>query len=758
MSYCACAVYTHPLVWPLTVARAMSILRTVNVKTEPFETDSTTKNVYYESIKKEVLTDKEMQLENQEMPDNNDLVAEKSFRAVKRQCPPDVETPSSKHPMLTSQPSPPPTIYYLSQSPLPQTPTIPPQISTVSLSQPQTQTMSSSQLPHTSLSPPPQTTSLSLPMLPKRKSFYGFVSTPTGKPNKFCLKDILPERLNQNFLDKRDDRTKIILNSLQMHLNQWEYETHLAAIDLTLPEKYSEKLENDQYLVHEILERVARRLHYVEKADEVLLPLLDPNEIQQRKVLLPNQLKRVGTLKLPLKHDMSISMTIIDFMTLFEWHHPEEYRFGDEKILPPEKLKPKIDKLLKETRPAGDNPVVYCGTKKIFGPTKKSLKESSENSVRPVVKLVGRPKKQVETPATQQVYTSDAQSQGLLSQPMSYWDLDYIHNECGYQGEGTVIAVVDSGINEHHITFRENTEDPQIIGLANFCSSDTCKDASGHGTMCAAVACGQPYEARSESSNKVIPIPGGVAPKAKLIICKVAEGEKGEGKHEHVVQALGWLKENYTEDSSITVDVVSLSLGSQGFTKDIVDAITELTCAGVIVVCAASNKGHKRRQSICFPARLGNVMCVGSHDNHGKPSLFSPVGQDIDFLAHGENIPAPITGSYGEAKLYSGTSCSTSAVAGLVCLVLECIGKAYPSTVNGVNILAAIHNHWMMKEILRELCTNPGMHCEDRGYGALNPERFFSNPKAIVQLVLHELQPQMHATKKAKTKTKPKLA
>ena len=565
-----------------------------------------------------------------------------------------------------------------------------------------------------------------------QKMLFGLVCLGTRtatKPNKFCLKDILPEELHNRDLTNRDERKEIILMSLDRHFTRWDYEEKLATIDLQLPEKYAEDLENDQTMVRDILNKVAKKLDNVVEANEVSLPLLKKGT----KCNLPSKLK-IGVIKLVPKED-ALKKDIISLMKQFEKFEPKEYKLPEYCSLNIDDLK----KLRKEKQPS-----VYCGTKKILegdtADTTDACTGASDSQSKPSV-----------------TYSSDVQiHQHGHSHPMPYWDLDYIHDERGYQGEDTVIAVVDSGINEYHPAFQANwnPKDPQIIYIANFCNSDTGKDVIGHGTMCAAVACGQPYQAFLPESDEVVPIPSGVAPKAKLIICKVAEGITGI-QNEHIARALHWLKEiREGSKSGITVDVVSLSFGSRGFNKDIANAVTALIHAGVIVVCAASNEGHKYQQPICFPARLGNVMCIGSHDNHGKPSPFSPVGQDIDFLAPGENILAPKARSYGNIQPYSGTSCSAPAVAGLICLILECIKKEHP------DLLKELHNHWMMKEILRELSTNSGMHCDDRGYGALYPKRFFSNPEAFIRLVLQELQPQIpiHAMKKSKTKTKRKPA
>ena len=215
--------------------------------------------------------------------------------------------------------------------------------------------------------------------------------------------------------------------------------------------------------------------------------------------------------------------------------------------------------------------------------------------------------------------------------------------------------------------------------------------------------------------------------KPSLISCKVTPDDSDIAEVDVIAKALGWLQDQ-------KVDVVSISLGSLNFSKKIADEIANLVKQGVIIVCAASNHGHKFRKPICYPAALGNVLCIGSHDAHGKPSQFSPVGQQIHFLAPGEDIPGPNAKKYGGVQISNGTSCAAPAVAGLICLIIQCIRSKFPNE----QISHQMRNHWIVKEILREMSTNSGIHFNDRGYGALNPEPFFDDPICSLKNALRE--------------------
>ena len=308
-----------------------------------------------------------------------------------------------------------------------------------------------------------------------------------------------------------------------------------------------------------------------------------------------------------------------------------------------------------------------------------------------------------------------------------YWQLEKVHRKYG-TGQGTTIAIIDGGIDPSHPAFQNG----QILHFEDFAKSTLNPAVADHGTHCAGIACGNEVPLLSQDSKSVptgFNFPPGVAPGAKLIVCKTIYFGTEKAIYHSIYYALEWIDQKSKE---VDIDVVTLSLGTLKFIPEIAGAITKLVAKNIIVVCSASNFGYKYSQPICFPARLGHVLCIGSHDVHGKPSSFSPVGQQIDFLAPGEGIVCPSNTSH-EFRALSGTSCATPAVAGLICLILSYIKIRNPGH------LEYFKNHWVMKEILREISTSPGRHSDDMGYGALNPLKFFQQPDLILNSVLTEV-------------------
>ena len=216
-------------------------------------------------------------------------------------------------------------------------------------------------------------------------------------------------------------------------------------------------------------------------------------------------------------------------------------------------------------------------------------------------------------------------------------------------GTGTTIAILDSGINYTSPAFKD-----KILAVRNFVPNciddiDCAIDSDGHGSLCAGIATSLSFYCPvnpSDAGSPCLKIPPGVAPGAKLIICKVVSTSSGDVDTNAFLDALKWLKEIHTSGVH-KIDVISISLASSYFSQERAQVISDLVSLGVIIVCCASNVGRMKMQPISFPARLGHVLCIGSHDDNGKPTSFSPVGRELDFLAPGDDIWGPGLGTRG---------------------------------------------------------------------------------------------------------------
>ena len=150
---------------------------------------------------------------------------------------------------------------------------------------------------------------------------------------------------------------------------------------------------------------------------------------------------------------------------------------------------------------------------------------------------------------------------------------------------------------------------------------------------------------------------------------------------------------------------------------------------GIIVVCSGSNDGAVNSNTITYPARCQETICVGFNDRDGEPCRSSPKGEEMDFLALGDNVYCPKCKS-AEMIMGSGTSFAAPALGGLICLIIQALEscKALPA---GVKLDRQFIVH------LLKLLTNEDRRPRDNkhGYGAIAPnelKEFFHNPKHFI--------------------------
>ncbi len=269
------------------------------------------------------------------------------------------------------------------------------------------------------------------------------------------------------------------------------------------------------------------------------------------------------------------------------------------------------------------------------------------------------------------------------------WGLDQIHAEQAWPtstGAGTVVAVVDSGVDLTHpdlqgqlvpgVTTVGCGGQQQTCGNGSWVGMDGTPQASdSHGTHVSGIIAAATGNGRGVA---------GVAPDASIMPVKVLED--GSGSFEDIATGI-----RYAADHG--ADVVNLSLGAMpgvqaltitGVESSVSDAISYATDQGVLVVAAAGNESFP----VCdTPAFEAGSLCVTSTDRNELPSYFSngaikpditsvaaPGGQGL--VSCGEDIVSTVPVGTGSAACgqsdydyYAGTSMATPHVAGVAALL-----------------------------------------------------------------------------------------
>ena len=275
------------------------------------------------------------------------------------------------------------------------------------------------------------------------------------------------------------------------------------------------------------------------------------------------------------------------------------------------------------------------------------------------------------------------------------WGLKKIHADKAWdisQGEGVIVAVVDTGIDYNHedistnvwVNTREipnNGKDDDNNGYIDdikgwdFAYGDSNPmDGFGHGTHVAGT-----IAALGNNQKGVI----GVAPKAKVMAVKGLD-DTGDGDIARLANCIKYAADN-------GADVLNNSWGGGGTSSLIDDALRYAYDKGCVIVASAGNSNDDAVNY--FPASSSLVITVASTDHNDEKSDFSNWGK-IDIVAPGgdsqdqssnnefENIlslRAVNTDIYGDGdnivntKYYRarGTSMAAPHVSGAIALILK---------------------------------------------------------------------------------------
>ncbi|MDD3103712.1 MAG: S8 family peptidase, partial [Candidatus Cloacimonetes bacterium] len=125
--------------------------------------------------------------------------------------------------------------------------------------------------------------------------------------------------------------------------------------------------------------------------------------------------------------------------------------------------------------------------------------------------------------------------------------------------------------------------------------------------------------------------------------------------------------------------VINMSWGDPNYSAIIADACDYAYAKGVVLVASS---GNDHGDNMGYPARLSNVISVGSVNAGKVVSGFSSYGHDLDLVAPGEFVMSTYKDSGDDMYMQmSGTSMSAPFVSGSIALLLSMVPGLSPAQV-----------------------------------------------------------------------------
>jgi subtilisin family serine protease len=230
------------------------------------------------------------------------------------------------------------------------------------------------------------------------------------------------------------------------------------------------------------------------------------------------------------------------------------------------------------------------------------------------------------------------------------------------QGKGTVVAVVDTGVDLQHPDLAPRLlrdDDGEVVGV-DIVDGGPPQDEHGHGTQVAGIVA-----AAGEEPGDLT----GVAPEAMIMPVRVLD-DQAAGSRSDVDEGIRWAVDNGADVINLSLEA-AVPLPGEIVTSGPDEAVRYAWERGVVVVAASGNSATPFSD---YPSSSPVVM-VGATDRNDRRAVFSEGARSDMLMAPGVGIISSWCRPCGEDSQAqhredSGTSFAAPHVAGALALLL----------------------------------------------------------------------------------------
>lgn len=214
-------------------------------------------------------------------------------------------------------------------------------------------------------------------------------------------------------------------------------------------------------------------------------------------------------------------------------------------------------------------------------------------------------------------------------------------------GAGVTVAVIDSGVDAHHVDL-----DGQVLPGLDLVDAkgngDT--DLVGHGTTVSAIIAG-----KNDGAGVI-----GIAPKAKILPVRVLDQENRYNDAMIVAKGVRWAVDHGAQ-------VINLSLGGSGSSAALAAALDYAFAKDVVVVACTGNLSAAPSTGVWYPAREPGVIAVAGMDRDGDDIWSGSItGPETVVTAPATQLVGARPGGYWKVQGTSFAAPMVSATAALI--------------------------------------------------------------------------------------------